>query len=803
MDPELLALLERLRAQRSSTATRTPPLEERSTLDDVGVGALQRILQGGVEGLGVLRRGILNQRGLPATPASRTAGRIVDRASEAGRFIVENKLVPTSLQEAIDAAGAMTSLDREQLRETPGTLIPELLVALMPGPGEIQAGRDVAMDVRAGDVGWGTALAGIGMIPAVGPLVRGVVRGGRALRGAGRTARGAGDISGVGREARKASRAVGSGGGEEIIELAAIRTPAGEEFFGQTHFDAIRNAIDSGKLPKGFLTDPTAEARLTAAGADFNLFRTNRGRLVGRGETTSIADAASQFKSQKTRDIVVAGDAEAHASDIDIRGQPALEKTARQLRSLKETGFADEIPGGGVNIRPGEGGLDTVSAIKRAQNIVGKEQFEQMARTDVAARGGTDVAAMSGTEDTARRIVRERDALTAGVMKRHAKGGGSTTHARTGVEPTEGYGVSTFKDREFTVDNMTQTDLDNYINQNSDLLDQDDVFLGTWRDKANNRDVIDVSAVIDDRDVALRVARAADQDAIWDFANQKEIRVPIVGPFGTQSMSTAVRGTKRARNLQRFLGESQVTQPVFHGSIAEFDEFSRTSDLGFHFGTKKQAEGLLSGMEGSSMFEAASRAGKEGKVGAFHIRAENPIRLPDLGSWLPSMTATELSHNAAIQNTVFARIARDGLKPSDFLPNKHKNNPGVFRTEITQKYLIDNVISPIKRANPYSTNVRLQNKALVEIMQDSGFDSVVYKNRAEGISQTANELQYNLVGGIDDVPDVMFDDSYIIFKPEQVKAVKGVGTFDPTDPRFMYGAALGVGAGAQRKRRER
>lgn len=391
MDPELLALLERLRARRS------PAARDATAVRPSGAEAFTRA-------------GRHTPQSVLEADAAEAQARHEPGAID---FILREKLVPTNMEELKEALGAMVSLDRDRLARAKGTLIPELLVSLLPGPGEVQAGRDVAMDVRAGEVGWGTALAGVGMIPAVGILPRGVraIRG--AVRSAGRAAKRVGDLSDVAADVRKAKRAVG-GGGED----------------------------------------------------------------------------------------------------------------AAKLKRLKETGLADEIPGGGVNIRPGEGDLGTVDAIKRAQNIAGKDQFEQLARTDVAARGGGDVAAMSGTEDTARRIVRERDALTSRVLKQHKLNEGSTTHVRTGVEPDEGFGVSVFKDREFTVDNMTQADLDTYIQKNRDILDLDDVFLGTWRDTEAAKDVIDVSKVMDNRFEALSAGHAAKQKAIWDFKLKKEVKVP-------------------------------------------------------------------------------------------------------------------------------------------------------------------------------------------------------------------------------------------------------------------------------------
>ena len=66
-------------------------------------------------------------------------------------------------------------------------------------------------------------------------------------------------------------------------------------------------------------------------------------------------------------------------------------------------------------------------------------------------------------------------------------------------------------------------------------------------------------------------------------------------------------------------------------------------------------------------------------------------------------------------------------------------------------------------------------------IQEAGHDGVVYRNAFEG-------------GG----------DSYIVFKPTQIKSATGnVGTYDPTDPRFAHGIVGAAGAGeAEAQRRQ-
>jgi hypothetical protein len=57
-----------------------------------------------------------------------------------------------------------------------------------------------------------------------------------------------------------------------------------------------------------------------------------------------------------------------------------------------------------------------------------------------------------------------------------------------------------------------------------------------------------------------------------------------------------------------------------------------------------------------------------------------------------------------------------------------------------------------------------------------GYDGVVYGNKFEN--------------GIDDA----IQDSYIAFKPTQIKSTSNRGTFDPKDPNILKGAAAAIGA---------
>lgn len=91
---------------------------------------------------------------------------------------------------------------------------------------------------------------------------------------------------------------------------------------------------------------------------------------------------------------------------------PGRERVAvdPMVAAMAETGFAGGKPAGAVEVPPGQsimGEGSTTAVMRRAQQIVGPEEFRRRVQQNIAARGGaTDPSVeMAATEETARRIV--------------------------------------------------------------------------------------------------------------------------------------------------------------------------------------------------------------------------------------------------------------------------------------------------------------------------------------------------------------------------------------------------------------
>lgn len=181
-----------------------------------------------------------------------------------------------------------------------------------------------------------------------------------------------------------------------------------------------------------------------------------------------------------------------------------------------------------------------------------------------------------------------------------------------------------------------------------------------------------------------------------------------LSPIGTTSLSATTRKPAAATEFTR---RSKVKHVVFHATNADFDTFDTSkSDLGAHFGTVEQANKV-----------AASRLfGREGTTNIMpvYIDLRSPLRLKDVGTFHADGIAPQLAAKGwmtkAEAKAMVAAIDRDWtLRPK------------------------------------YDRQVR-------ELIQEHGYDGVVYKNDHEGQG-----------------------DSYIVFEPSQVKSATGNrGTFD-------------------------
>lgn len=106
--------------------------------------------------------------------------------------------------------------------------------------------------------------------------------------------------------------------------------------------------------------------------------------------------------------------------------------------------------------------------------------------------------------------------------------GGFTYQPVTHTEPKEGFALSIYPDRSFSIeaDKLSEKHLVDYATKNADLFTSNaDHYMGGWHDPATNVIYLDVSVVSRDRAVAERLARSHDQIAYFDLKAGKSIDV--------------------------------------------------------------------------------------------------------------------------------------------------------------------------------------------------------------------------------------------------------------------------------------
>jgi hypothetical protein len=294
-----------------------------------------------------------------------------------------------------------------------------------------------------------------------------------------------------------------------------------------------------------------------------------------------------------------------------------------------------------------------------------------------------------------------------------------------------------------------------------------DVFSGNWKGGENY--LKEIGGYYTNPDEMIQEFDAfASSIAPVKKAKGGPIKSAIAGAGkAAKEASKAARETKkvtlqdyRKKKLDRFLEGSQVTEPFYHGTKYDFSAFrpNLRLDLGSHLGTSEQANQFT--MMGK---EAVER----GRVMPVYASIKNPLRLEDRGRFDAHEVGGQL-------------VDMGLMKEDDF--DKLFKLPQDQALKVVQKHI-----------------------------EDAGHDSVVYLNRREGFDPfgpdgvEGDELNEMMDLEVEEMfPEAR--DSYIIFRPGQVKSATGNrGSFDPSDPditKAKGGALRSVTSGAQRAAKE-
>jgi hypothetical protein len=245
---------------------------------------------------------------------------------------------------------------------------------------------------------------------------------------------------------------------------------------------------------------------------------------------------------------------------------------------------------------------------------------------------------------------------------------------------------------------------------------------------------------------------------IRDILTSAVSRVPMVGgllaeivdPPEANAGASIIYGPEREENFRRWFGDSKVVDEegkplvVYHGTGADIKEFKKPDgkntshllDLGYHFGAAEDA---------NTYAEAAGRSDKYRSGLSRDMKQGSPVSYPA---------------HLSLQN------------PADFRGKHNGGNLGAAKDVLLgladragmgakSKYV------QLVETNPTELATVLQKKLGREVVRDAlesaGYDGVRYKMYTMGSNK----------------------DSYLVFRPTQIKSIHNRGTYNPDDPDLL------------------
>jgi 8-oxo-dGTP pyrophosphatase MutT (NUDIX family) len=223
------------------------------------------------------------------------------------------------------------------------------------------------------------------------------------------------------------------------------------------------------------------------------------------------------------------------------------------------------------------------------------------------------------------------------------------------------------------------------------------------------------------------------RDAEWEESKHPRGQPGNAGQFGSgggekQTVSESLSSSQK--EAQKISAKTWS-----HGTFADFEKFSKTNDIGIHFGTPDQVDFRRGGVFGTP----------GGRVISAKLHVRNTIRLPD-HSWDTPETLAQALKNFDTDG-VLKKSADDWgrLKKTyadEDLPTKE------YRAQKAQ--IADATLAAKQKA------MLLGRQAL----ERAGYDSVVYTNEVEGSGRYNEQGRY------------VRDDSVIVLDPENIEILK-------------------------------
>ena len=206
---------------------------------------------------------------------------------------------------------------------------------------------------------------------------------------------------------------------------------------------------------------------------------------------------------------------------------------------------------------------------------------------------------------------------------------------------------------------------------------------------------------------------------------------------------------------QRFVDEAARKAgysigPVFHGTDSNFNEFKKTGDVGFHFGTKEQA---------------SYRYGKNSRIIPAYLKSEKSVQMPDHSWDDPDIFLNKVND-----------VAKVSTKSKELVKNWNRLGGERKKTDWLELPMDEGTKLSYARDRSWRDAAKEAFASLRDDLLASGIDAIRYDNKVEGKGESVIVLTPNQIKSAD---PVTYD--------EQGNIIPLSKRFDPVseDIRFM------------------
>jgi PBSX family phage portal protein len=153
------------------------------------------------------------------------------------------------------------------------------------------------------------------------------------------------------------------------------------------------------------------------------------------------------------------------------------------------------------------------------------------------------------------------------LFKKLAASGGFTYQPVTKDSPTSGYALSILPGNEKVIaqDKVDEASIKTYLDDHKDLFEKDhSAHVGGWLDTSTGKVYLDVSVIEPDKEKAIELAKANNQEGIYDLAGQQTIIVTRGAAESRQQKSETgtVRSTSQRFSKRDRGGDSEAASPA-------------------------------------------------------------------------------------------------------------------------------------------------------------------------------------------------------------------------------------------------